>query len=260
MTKWFHKCSLDWLRARQNYLTATDVKELLPVTKTGRKRTITDENYLKVLANKMVNLTEDDCVSTGSAARGHILESYAIDRYNEEDLGSNTWLYHWDDIIVTRPEPDPFSLAFSPDAMEIIPPNQGSIALLVDPSAIGEVKSYGPERHFIAGHTPKYDLEERWQIATAMAVCDSIKEAYLLFYNPSMKDQLYIVDYSRRDLASEIDTVLDVEQNWLGWIDNLNKLGKHYTVEGKLDEEQAIIRNIMKREELNPEGEKSVIR
>ena len=260
MTKWFHKCSFDWLKARQNYLTATDVKELLPVTKTGRKRTITDENYLKVLANKMVNLTEDDCVSTGSAARGHILEPYAIDRYNEEDLGNSAWLYHWDDIIVTRPEPDPFSLAFSPDAMEIIPPNQGSIALVVGASAIGEVKSYGPERHFVAGHTPKYDLEERWQIATAMAVCDSIKEAYLLFYNPSMKDQLYIVGYDRRDLASEINTVLDVEQNWLGWIDDLNKLGKHYTVEGKLDEEQVIIRDIMKREELNPEGEKSVIR
>jgi hypothetical protein len=267
MTKWFHKCSLDWLKARQNYLTATDVKELLPVTKTGRKRTITDENYLKILANKMVNLTEDDCVSTGSAARGHILEPYAIDRYNEEYIGSRHWLYHWDDVVITRPNADPFSLAFSPDAMNVIMDyeirrsnkrlfNEFDTAV----TTIGEVKSYGPERHFVAGHTPKYDLEERWQIATAMAVCDSIEEACLLFYNPSMKDQLYIVGYNRRDLASEIDTVLDVEQNWLGWIDNLNKLGKHYTVEGKLDEEQAIIRDIMKREELNPEGEKSVIR
>ena len=58
MTKWFHKCSLDWLRARQNYLTATDVKELLPVTKTGRKRTITDENY-EVYSAKYDELTAE---------------------------------------------------------------------------------------------------------------------------------------------------------------------------------------------------------
>ena len=125
---------------------------------------------------------------------------------------------------------------------------------------IGEVKSYSPERHMIAGYTPKDELEERWQIATAMAVCESIEEAYLLFYNPSMRNQLYIVDYDRADLADEIETVLEVEKKWLAWIANLGKLDKHYLVTGRVDEEEDIIRGIMKREELNPEGEKSVIR
>lgn len=262
MTKWFHKCDLDWLKARQKYLTATDVKDLLPFTKTGRKRTITDEHYLKVFAGKLVNLTEDDCVSTGAAARGHILEPYAIDRYNEEDFGNNTWLYHWDDIVVTRINPDPFSLAFSPDAMSYDCSSYfGKKSIAIDGvKAIGEVKSYSPERHMIAGYTPKEELEERWQIATAMAVCESIEEAYLLFYNPSMRNQLYIVDYDRADLADEIEAVLEVEKNWLAWIANLGKLDKHYLVSGKIDEEEDIIRGIMKREELNPEGEKSVIR
>ena len=264
MTKWFHKCDLDWLKARQKCLTATDVKELLPFTKTGRKRTITDEHYLKVLAGKLVNLTEDDCISTGAAARGHILEPYAIDRYNKEDFGSNTYLYHWDDVVITR-DLKPYSLAFSPDAMneimyyEIRRDNKrlwnGS-----DARVIGEVKSYSPERHLIAGCTPKDELEERWQIATAMAVCESIEEAYLLFYNPSMHDQLYIVDYDRADLINEIDTILEVEQNWLAWINNLGKLDKHYVVSGNENEEQAIINGIIKQEEFNPDGEKSVIR
>lgn len=262
MTKWFHKCDLEWLKARQRYLTATDVKDLLPFTKTGRKRTINDEHYLKVFAGKMVNLTEDDCVSTGSAARGHILEPYAIDRYNEEDFGSNTWLYHWDDIVVTRINPDPLSLAFSPDAMSYDCSSYfGRKSIAIDGvKAIGEVKSYSPERHMIAGYTPKDKLEERWQIATAMAVCESIEEAYLLFYNPSMRNQLYIVDYDRADLADEIEVVLEVEKNWLAWVANLGRLDKHYLVIGKRDEEEAIIRNIMKSEELNPEGNKSVIR
>lgn len=259
MTKWYHKCDLGWLKTRQKHLTATDVKELLPFTKTGRKKTITDETYLKVWSSKMVNLTEDDCVSTGAAARGHILEPYAIDRFNEANVFGNLQLYHWDDIIVTRPEPDPFSLAFSPDAMELIPPNQGSIAWVI-PSTIVEVKSYYPERHTIAGYTPKENLEERWQIATAMAVCESIEEAYLLFYNPSMKNQLYIVNYDRADLEAEIDIVLDIERDWLDWIKNRGNLDHHYIVAGKLNAEEEIIRSIMRREELNPEGEKSVIR
>ena len=259
MTRWFHKCDLGWLRARQKYLTATDVKSLLPVTKTGRKRTIDDESYLKVLSNKMVNLTEADCVSVGAAARGHILEPYAIDRYNEEDLGNNTYLYHWDDIVVAKNDAA-FCLAFSPDAMDFeqfdtVDPVLKSPNVKV----IGEVKSYSPEKHMVAGYTLKDELDERWQIATAMAVCPSIEEAYLLFYNPSMRNQLYIVDYDRCDLSSEIDMVLEVEDNWLVWIANLSYLNNHYLVNGKIDEEEAIIRSIMKREELNPEGEKSVI-
>lgn len=262
MAKWFHKCDLGWLKARQNYLTATDVKDLLPFTKTGRKRTITDEHYLKVLAGKMVNLTADDCMSIGAAARGHILEPYAIDRYNEEDIGSNTWLYHWDDVVITQKNADLYSLAFSPDACNVKPGLKWQVEIPEgkDLTVIGEVKSYSPERHMIAGYTPKGELEERWQIATAMAVCESIENAYLLFYNPSMRNQLYIVDYNRADLADEIEAVLEVEKKWLAWIANLGKLDKHYLVTGRVDEEEDIIREIMKREELNPEGEKSVIR
>ena len=164
--------------------------------------------------------------------------------------------------MVTRVNPDPFSLAFSPDAMSCDCSSyfgKESIAIH-GVRAIGEVKSYSPERHMIAGYTPGDELEERWQIATAMAVCESIEEAYLLFYNPSMRNQLYIVNYYRADLEREIEIVLEVEKNWLAWIANLGKLDKHYLVSGRIDEEEDIIRGIMKREELNPEGEKSVIR
>lgn len=267
MTKWFHECSLDWLKARQKCLTATDVKELLPVTRTGRKRTITDENYLKVFAGKLVNLTEDDCLSTGAAARGHILEPYAIDLYNKEGFGGSEHLWHWDDVVITKTEHVPFGLAFSPDAMDIIMDyeirrsNQRVFSDLYSPvHTIGEVKSYSHERHTLCGYTPKEDLEERWQIATAMAVRPTIDNAYLLFYNPSMGNQLYIVDYDRSDLADEIEMVLEVEKNWLAWIADLSKLDKHLLISGDAEAEQAIIDEIMKREELNPECERSVIR
>lgn len=262
MTKWFHKTDLDWLKARQKFLTATDVKELLPFTKTGRKRTITDENYLKVLSGKLVNLTEQDCISTGAAARGHILEPYAIERFNNHNVFGSLQLHHWDDVVITRKNPDLYSLAFSPDAIDFRQDHFKSRCLAIDGiKVISEVKSYYPERHLLCGFTPKEELEERWQLATAMAVCDSIEEAYLLFYNPSMEKQLFIVDYDRTDLADEIEAVLEVEQNWLAWrTATLGKLQEHYVVNGNPDEEQSIINEIIKREELNPEGEKSVIR
>lgn len=263
MTKWFHKCDLGWLMARQDCLTATDVKDLLPITKTGRKRVVTEDAYLGVLAKKLQVLTDEDCESTGAAARGHVLEPYAIKMYNEEmsvQPGLPKLLFHWDDIVITRRPFKRFSLGFSPDALDAEPPKDcgmfcGNFGKF---KRIGEVKSYYPTKHLVCANTPADQLEERWQIAVAMAVCDTIKEGWLLFYNPSMpEDMLYVVEYDRADLADEIDMVLDVEDKWLTFVENYVPLNEVY-VGGLL--EQEIICNIMKREELNPEGEKSVIR
>lgn len=267
MAKWFHKCSLEWLQSRQKFLTATDIKDLLPVTKTGRKRVVDDESYLKVLARKVVKLTEDDCLSTGYAARGHILEPYAIMKYNNWiGVGSSGYplMYHWDDLIIAKPPATNGGLAFSPDAMNI--PMDSPIVVhdaVVSSfpgkvTAIAEVKSYGAEKHFIAGYSNKMDLEERWQIATAMAVLDDIEDAHLLFFNPSVSDQLFIHSYDREDLKDEIAIVLDIEQNWFAWLSNLD-IASADVVKGNYGTEQAIIAEIVDRESLDPDGFKSVI-
>lgn len=255
MTKWFHTCNKDWLLARQRFLTATDVKDLLPVTKTGRKRTVGDDSYWKVMARKLVNITPDDCVSTGAAARGHILEPYAIDEFNFAEICEQK-LYHWDDALVTKTSVSPYGLAFSPDAMSI--EHNGELLVKTNvPLTIAEVKSYSAERHLICGHTDKMELEERWQIATAMATCD-VEEAYLIFYNPSLAAQLFVVHYDYEDLEREIDIVLDVEKNWLDFVHSMNQKDHHKIIIGSTDEEQQIINKIMKKEELNPEELKTV--
>lgn len=266
MTKWQHKCKAEWMKARQRYLTATDVKDLLPVTKTGRKRSIDDENYLKVFARKIVPITEDDIISTGAAARGHVLEPFAIDKYNEfvGDQGG-THLHHWDDIMVVRPDRKPGSLAFSPDAMSI-PMEQvtmcaAATATDVIAPVIGEVKCYNAENHLARGYeTDIANLEERWQIATAMAVCPSIEVAHLVFFNPSMKCQMFVVEYTAKDLAGEVEMVLEVEDNWLSWLGKLGNADHNLMFEGSDTLENDIIDSIIKREELNPEGERSVVR
>ena len=261
MTKWKHKVDLGWLMARQECLTATDVKDLLPITKTGRKRTVGDDAYIGVLAKKLCTLTEDDCVSTGAAARGHILEPHAVNMYNMQvaEFMQEDKLFHWDDIIVTRKPFVKWSLGFSPDALDIQMPSCDIACLAVDGvTRVGEVKSYYPNKHLVCANTPKMELEERWQIAVAMAVCPSIEEGTLLFYNPSMpKDMLYIVDYTRQDLVNEIEMVLEVEKNWLEFIADYEPMHEKF-VGGPVEEE--IVRDIMRREELNPEDEKTVMR
>lgn len=252
--KWEHDCSLEWMQARQECLTASDVKDLLPFTATGRTRKITDETRLKVLARKMVTLTKDDCHSVGAAARGHILEPYALDHFNE----NVTTLYHWDDMVI-RNSSELQTLAFSPDACDIEMTDIGIVQrttknqCLVSafPKVIGEIKCYSPEKHLLAGYTKPSELEERWQIATAMAACRSIEKAYLIFYNPSMKKQMFVAVYERRYLEKEIEAIKEVEREWLSFLKRRNVpyldsfLGDSY-------QESKIIEGIERSKKLNP--------
>lgn len=201
--KWEHKCSLDWLKARQRYITASDIKNLLPVTKTGRPRKVTDLDRLKVLASKEVELTDEDTMSYGAMARGHILEPYAVEMFN--GIRPQRF-YHWDDFLVTMPCE---SLAFSPDAMDIPMGEDPTKA-----TAIMEIKSYSPAQHLSVAYTPKAEIEERWQVASAMALLPNIEKAYLVLYNPGMMRKMFIVQWDRDELADEIDMVREVVRDW----------------------------------------------
>ena len=256
--KWFNRCKLDWLVARQGCLTATDVKELLPETKAGYKRKIGNEQYTKILSKKTMHLSEDDCMSFGAAARGHVLEPYAIKFFNE-NMDDAPTLYHWDDFVVTRKEHVPYGLAFSPDAFSIKQVQSDDCMGTVSGfDIVAEVKCYAPDKHMLCGSTAKENLDERWQLAVAMAVCEDIKTAYLIFYNPSLADQMYVVVYDRKDLEDEIETVLEVEKKWLEWIDKPS-VEVNKTITGDATNEEEIIAEIMEKERLAPDCEKSVM-
>jgi hypothetical protein len=174
---------------------------------------VTDEDYLKVLAGKMVTLTEEDCMSYGAAARGHILEPYAIEALNktlesEQGVDHETF-YWWDDILVRNRGRQ---LAFSPDAMNM--PME-----LVDDidkvTAIAEVKSYEASKHLSTAYMPKNQIEERWQIASAMALLPNIDHAYLVLFNPKLKfRKTFVIRFDREELKSEIDLILQTETKW----------------------------------------------
>lgn len=210
--EWKHKCSLAWMQERQKFLTASDVKALLPYTATGRAKKITEEDYLKVYAKKAVQLTEADCISRGAAARGHILEPFAIEEYNANRKSYMPELIHWDDIVIGGALDH---LAYSPDALDV------SITSEEKPTSLGEVKCYSPERHLLVAKMDKMKCEERWQVATAMAVSPTIRTARLILFNPDMKsksNRLFVKTWDRYELMDEIEKIEKVERNWIDFI------------------------------------------
>lgn len=248
--EWKHKCSLDWLKERQHYLTASEIRKLLPVTSTGRSRTVTDADRIKIMSYKMVTLTEEDTWSYGAAARGHIMEPYAIATLNEilSSMGKDEQFYWWDDMLVKKPSR---RIAFSPDAMNI-PMTTNFEA----PSAIAEVKSYGAERHLMTAYTPKDQIDERWQIATAMALYDSIEHGYLVLFNPKMKiRRTFVILFDRSELKKEIEMICKVEEDWTKFIESglLTKRpanGAIYSSRG--GSEESIIKIEEEKQRLNP--------
>lgn len=253
--KWYHKCSLEWLRERQEHLTATDIYKLIPETKTGRERKVTKEDYLKVYFDKLQRLTEDDCISTGAAARGHLLEPYAVDKYIE---GTGHQMYHWDDEIVYNKDGNLFyGIAFSPDACDI---SRVDWRDKKEIRAILEIKSYGNDKHFSYLNAKKDKLEERWQIATAMTACPSISKGTLCLYNPRVSYfQMLCFEYKRGDLTKEIQTIREIHDKFVVYVNEFvsdqfyGRLNTNcFTLYGSDKDEELIMEDIEKKQGLNP--------
>lgn len=208
MRSWSHKVSPAWLLARREVVTATELRDLRTAYKRAtvaeKKGVKVNETVASLWAEK--HSLEVDPYSSGAAARGHHLEPYAVQEFNE----SYQEMHHWDDCLIT----DGF-LGFSPDAMDVKQDQSYGVKehyseLKESPKAILEIKSYSPKNHIKSCITSKEKLPERYQLAGAMAVCPSIEEAYLFFYNPSHEVGKHVVHYTREELQEEIKEVREL--------------------------------------------------
>lgn len=212
MSRWRHECSQSWLRARNGYLTASDAHKLVPYTDSGRKRKVADEDYEKLAMAKMRPVLPEHCVSTGAAARGHLLERYAVMRWNEVH---GEEFHHWDDVLV--PSATVPYAAWSPDALDVSLSEPGPVCTGdYGGRRMLEIKCYGPEKHDAACLSSKMDRPERWQIAFAM-MCSDIAEGTLVLYDPTTSyEPLHGFAYTQADLADEIDELRKVAAKWGG--------------------------------------------
>lgn len=215
IAKWKARVDLEWLKERQQYLTASDIKMLIPFTASGKRRSIEDK-YLEVWTAKQEILDEDDCISYGAAARGHWLERYAIEEYNNfaerDNFVYQARMYHWDNVIITDRSGQ---LGYSPDALSI--PSWTTAARTITNTNItelSEIKCYGTSKHYRIAQTPRIILEERWQIATAMTVSPSLECGNLILYNPKANNKLFVKKYLRRDLMYEIEIIRSIVSDY----------------------------------------------
>ena len=212
---WYHEVSENWLKARKTVITATEIKGLVATYKRMSKK----DKEAGVVSPAFAALWGDksstypiDVSSYGPAARGHIMEPYAIDEFN---MANEVHFHHWDDCIIANG-----LVGFSPDAMDIAQVTEdvklevngkclmnsiGAVCGL--PERILEVKSFEPAQHMKAIATPKMKRDQLMQLAVAFHVVPTLKTATLLFFCPAAAIPMYSETYTADDLHEEIEMV-----------------------------------------------------
>lgn len=222
MKKWHYEADAEWMRARNRFLTATDVVSLLPelkrVRKSGLKKSDDGEYSLAcvgIWAEKNSSADIEVCAPSNDAARGHVLEPYAVEEFCKL---TNRSLYHWDDMLISN---DGNGLAFSPDALDIPQPIFGCGELPAStftdetaPRSVLEIKSYSAKHHTQMLFESDGEHKERYQLAVAMCVVPEIIKAALMFYNPNAANPIIASVYTREDLEQEIVDVREIAEMW----------------------------------------------
>lgn len=240
MTSWRHEVSVDWLNARRDVITATELISLRSgfskLTKAQKAGAQVAPAFAALWGLKH-SVMDPDPASYGPAARGHFLELYAISDYIKNTGES---YFHWDDCIICNN-----GLGFSPDATNLPQPYIGDVVRLdvkhgslvgeskkrkgfdaissAMPTSILEIKSYGIENHMKNLVTPDNALKERYQIAAAMMVIPTLEEGKLVQYCPQLESfSMFCRTYSRDDLEDEIlnlSEILDVWNKTCKWFE-----------------------------------------
>lgn len=236
---WRHEVSVDWLKARRDVITATELVGLMSgftkLTKAQKAGTQVAPAFAALWGQKH-SVMDPDPVSYGAAARGHFMEPYAVEDYV---LLSGEEYYHWDDCIICNN-----GLGFSPDAMDISMKHNPTHEVRMDiskgkltsrhggktyiaesmPKKILEIKSYGIDNHMKNMVMDKMQLKERYQIAVAMMVIPTLEEGTLVQYCPQLESfSMFCRKYTRTDLEDDIaklSEILDVWQKTCRWFDS----------------------------------------
>lgn len=252
--RWYHDVSAEWLKARQAVLTATDVAGLLPEYKRYLKAVSKDPSqadkiwpgFAAVWCQKHSDMLQDTG-SAEAAARGHIMEPWAVDSWNKQVA---TTFHHWDDCIICRE-----GIGFSPDAMTI-PQLTGDALMTVTPDGkfiqsesssmkydcpkeIMEIKSYEPAGHMKAVTEDRMEHKELMQVAMAFAVLPELEVARILWFCPGAPVSMFSEKYGPDDLHDQcrwIREIMEVyeKQSHLCAMFSID----HCTLEAKCTEEE----------------------
>lgn len=210
--RWHHEVSAEWLKARQQVLTATDVASLLPEYKRYLKAGSPDAptpGFAALWCKKHSDVYLDT-ESTGAAARGHVMEPYAVEAWN---MQRGTKFYHWDDVLLID---STGKLGFSPDAITGCQAGMEGSALasdyLGDTREAMEIKCYEPAQHIKAIMKKRDEHDELMQLAMAFVVLPKLEVARLTWYCPGAPIEMFSQEYTRDDLHDQIRWIMEIAE------------------------------------------------
>lgn len=225
VARWYYEASEKWLLSRKLVLTATEVVALLPELKRVRKsglKKLPDElgggefslACAGIWAEKTSTRKPDLYAPSNEAARGHVLEPYAVLEFNR---ASGSDMKHWDDCIICSKD----GLGFSPDALDIECNKYAEEGFFpvegIEQGFFGkpakrmlEVKCYSEKHHTEMLLEPKEEHKERYQVAVGMTVLPTIEVGAIVFYNPNARIQMIVNTYKQEELESEIKDVKEI--------------------------------------------------
>ena len=244
--RWRHEVDPLWLEARKHVLTATDISNLLPEYRRwvkAKKPGDIPPGFSALWCQKATDGFEE-VESFSAAARGHIMEPYAIEDWNDQAMPQ---FEHWDDCIVVRD-----GIGFSPDAMNV-PQDQAFPALLVSddglrlarsdgsfempaPTEVMEVKCYEPANHMKALCTGHMDHKELMQVAVAFYVLPKLETARILWYCPNAPFPMHVEMYLRDEMSGMFDVIDEIanlyskaDENWEAILKGTDSLQAFHT-------------------------------
>lgn len=222
--RWMHDVSAAWLEARRQVLSATEIRSLVPEYRRLMKKPLkpgeVSPGFAGLWAEKNSDMELDTSSPSYAAARGHIMEPYAVESWNMQ-TGSGPSMFHWDDCVIVRKgvgfSPDGMntpqltyypSLMVRPDGMQLM---HDGTDVQYSPTEIMEIKAYEPKAHMKALLVEdKMARDELMQIAVAFYVLPRLQYAYLVFFCPAAPLSMKVIVYTRDELEDQIAMVGEI--------------------------------------------------
>ncbi len=185
----------DWLDGRNGKITGTKLKEIL--VKRGSKPKI---GFYRIIKERVAIPFEGDYM-----ARGKELESEALERYQKET--GNKLIT---DLVMWTREDEP-SIAFSPDGYT------------KDEKIVVDAKCLSSERHIEALVTGEIPTDLHDQVVQAFCVNDKLQEFHMVFYDPLIPKDYFVLKATRAELRDEIVKDLEYQREMLKRVEEIVK-------------------------------------
>lgn len=182
-----------WLEGRRGRITGTRLKDL--ITK-GKPKI----GFYEIIAERVALPAGEEMAMD----RGLRLEDDAVLRFTKETGKKvNT------DLVIWRRDDDA-NIAISPDGY-------------IGKTEAVECKCLSSARHIEAWLTQQIPSEYEYQALQYFIVNDQLKTLHVVFYDPRMPKDFFVINVHRKDVQEQVDECLQIEREVLAKVAEIEK-------------------------------------